>query len=636
MALILIGMSICLIQPSKVMAESQVEGVEINFNNVDINVFIKFISKLTKKNFVVDNRIKGKVTIFSPKKMSDQEAYKVFESVLDIHGYSVVEFGNVTKIVPAANAKTDNVDTRVSKGFEAPADKIVTRIIPLQYASSDELKTLLTPLSPKGSVVLSYRDTNMLIVTATLSSIKRLLKIVKTIDIESIGRKISVIAIKHADAKKMVANLSKIYSARERASKSKSGKNQMVKFVHDERTNSIILLASELEISRIRRLVDILDKKVAKGEEKIRVYYLEHATAEDLAKVLQEIPSKGNSKHGGKKKAPLLSNDIKITADKATNSLIIIADKEDYPVLEAVISKLDIPRAMVYIECLIMEVNADKSLNLGTEWRVSDGFDGNDGVVFGGFGATGDSGYANSNNASSSGTLAKGFSVGVLGDNITVGGVTFPTIQAVIAAYRSDKDVHILSTPQILTTENKAATIVVGKNVPYQTRSAADSGTETYSSYEYKDVGITLKITPSISQDRLVRLSVYQKVERLDSSAAQSSSERPSTLKREIDTTIIVEDSNTVVIGGLIDQSLTQTVGKTPCLGDLPGFGYLFKHDSTGGERTNLYVFLKPRVVKNPMEASKIYKEKREDINNKRQEDIKLYDDKQQKSLLID
>lgn len=632
-----ICVSVCFVQPRTVMAETEADSVSIDFNNVDINVFIKFISKLTNKNFLVDNRIKGKVTIFSPKKISVKEAYRVFESVLDINGYSIVEFGNITKIVPAANAKTDNVDTRLSKGRELPQDKIVTRIIPLQYASSDELKTLLTPLAPKGSVVLSYRDTNMLIVTATLSSIERMLKIIKTIDVESIGRKISIIPVKHADAKKLVASLSKIYTARGSVGKGKKSKDHVVKFVHDERTNSIVILASEIEIERIGRLVETLDQKVPKGEEKIRVYYLEHATAEELAKVLQEIPTKGKGKSGGKKKAPLLSKDIKITADKATNSLIIIADKEDYPVLEEVIAKLDIPRAMVYIECLIMEVNADKGFNIGTEWRVSEGYDGDDGVVFGGFGATGDSGFTNTSNASSNGNLAKGFSIGVLGENITVGGVTFPTIQAVIAAYQNTKDVQILSTPQILTTENKEATIVVGKNVPYQTRSAAESGSETYSSYEYKDVGITLKITPSISQDRLVRLAVYQKVERLDSSSSQASSERPSTLKREIDTSIIVEDSNTVVIGGLIDESLTQTIGKTPCLGDIPGLGYLFKYDSTGGERTNLYVFLRPRVVKNPLEASKIYKEKRDDIQDKKQVDIELYDDseKTKQPLLI-
>ena len=334
------------------------EYVSIDFNNVDIHVFIKFISRLTGKNFIVDNRVKGNVTIISPQKLSIDEAYQVFESVLDINGLSTVKNGNIVKIVPAAKARADNVDTGLKVKNEIPSDKIVTRILPLSYASADELRTLLMPLVPKGSIVLSYRDTNMLIITSTLASIERLAAIIETIDIESIGRKITVLPIKFADAAKLVKGLSTIYSARIQSSKNRKNQDLLVKFVSDERTNSIIILASELETRRITQLVSVLDKQVPKGEERIRVYYLEHATAEDLAKVLQEIPIKDNKKNQGQKKAPLLSEDIKITADKATNSLLIIADKDDYPVLEEVIKKLDIPRSMVYIECLIMEVNA--------------------------------------------------------------------------------------------------------------------------------------------------------------------------------------------------------------------------------------------------------------------------------------
>lgn len=612
------------------------EFVSIEFNDVDINVFIKFISRLTNKNFVVDSRIKGKVTIISPKKISVDEAYRVFESVLDIHGYSTVESGDVIKIVPTVKARTDYVDTRLKQLREIPADKVVTRIIPLQYASSDELKALLLPMVPKGSVVLSYRSTNMLIITATLASIERLVKIIETIDIESIGRKITVLPVKNANAEKLVKSLSTVYSARVKGGKNNKGLDQIVKLVAEERTNSIILLASDLETRRLTHLIEILDRKVPKGGERIRVYYLEHAKAEELAKVLQEIPTKNDKSKQGQKKAPLLSDDIKITADKATNSLLITADKDDYPVLEEVIKKLDIPRAMVYIECLIMEVNADKGLNLGTEWRVSQGYNNNTGVVVGGFGGTGDSGFSNINTVKGGTSLPNGFSLGVMGKNLSIGGVVFPSLQAVIQAYQSNKDVQILSTPQVLTTENEEALINVGKNVPYQTRSAAEAGTETYNSFEYKDVGITLKITPTISQGRLVRLSVYQKVERLDT-ANLSDPNRPTTLKRELETTIIVEDSHTVVIGGLIDESLSRTVGKTPCLGDVPILGYAFKSDSTGSEKTNLYVFLTPKVVKSPLEADQVYKKKQKEIDKIKKEEIKLYNDEHTlKSLLLE
>ncbi len=603
--------------------------VSIDFNNVDINVFIKFMSKLTGKNFIVDSRVKGNVTIISPTKISVKDAGKVFESVLEINGFSTVESGKIIKIIPTPKAKADNIDTQIATEPGKPGsldDRIVTRIIPLEYARSNELKNLFIPLVPKGSVVLSYRDTNMLIVTATRSSINRLLKIVKALDIQSIGKTISIIPVKHADAGKLVRNLSSIFTARAKGTKGKQNNELDVKFVADERTNTVILLASKIETDRVKKLIGLLDQEVPKGEERIRVYYLEHATAENLAKVLLEIPTNKNVKAApGQRKAPILSTKVKIMADKTTNSLIIMADKEDYPVLEEVISKLDIPRAMVYIECLIMEVNVTRGLNIGTEWKASQGFSGDSKVVFGGFGGTtDDSGFPNLSGASGSGTLPKGFSVGVLGKSFNIGGVTFPNIQTIVQAFQSDKDVNIIATPQILTTENEEASITVGKNVPFQTRSAAENGTETYNSFEYKDVGINLKITPQISKDRLVRLNVYQELTKLDS-VNQSSPDRPTTLKRQIETTIIVEDGNSVVIGGLIDESITKTVYKTPCLGDIPVLGWAFKTVSEGEEKTNLYVFLTPKVIKNPLEAENIYEKKSKAIESIKKGEILLY-----------
>jgi len=613
------------------------EYVSMDFNDVDIGVFIKFISKLTRKNFVVDTKVRGKVTIISPEKISVDDAYKVFESVLDIYGFATVETGSVVKIIPAVNARGDNVDTRVARYAEQTSDKLVTRLIPLTYASSNELKSLLTPMLAKGSILLSHADSNMLIVTATLSSIDRLLKLINTIDVEGVGRKITILPIKYADADKMVTNLTKIYSAKiKKILRRKNHSNDLsVEMVADERTNAIILLASEQESAQITALVSALDKEVPKGEEKIRVYYLEHAIAEDLAAVLQEIPEKRSisSKKDGQKKAPFLSDDIKITADKATNSLIIIADKDDYPVLEEVIKKLDVPRSMVYIECMLMEMNADRSLDFGMEWQAAGALGGDSDAAFGGFGTK----PSNAGNLAgvAKGVLPSGFSMGVLGKTLEVGGVTFPSYQAIIQAYKEDSDVKILSTPQLLTTENEEATITIGKNVAYQTRSAAESSSTTYSSFEYKDVGITLKITPSISQDRLVRLDFYQKITKLDT-ANTTNADRPTTLKRELETTIIVEDSNTVVIGGLIDESLSKEEGRVPCLGDVPVLGNAFRSQSSGSDKTNLFIFLTPRVVKNTVEAKEIYREKKDKMDELHKQEIKLYDeDAPVKSILL-
>ncbi|MDT8380061.1 MAG: type II secretion system secretin GspD [Desulfotignum sp.] len=590
------------------------ELIAIDFDNVDIKVFIKFISKITGKNFVLDSRVRGNVTVMSPTRLSVADAYKVFETVLEINGFSVVESGEIFKIIPLPDAKGDNIDTRMTSKADEPSDRLVTRIIPLRYADSDELQRLFIPLLPKGSVMLSYKDTNMLIVTASLASIERLLKIIHAIDAPGIGKTISVIPVKHADAARLVTTLTGIYSARQKEEKKAPEMGMMVHFVADERTNAVVLLANETETLRVEELIDLLDRPAPKGEERIRVFYLEHASAEDLAKVLQELPTRETAKATeGQKQAPLLSDAVHISADKATNSVIIMAEKEDYAVLEDVIAKLDIPRSMVYIECLIMEVNVNRGLDIGTEWRTSQEFDGDQKVGFMGFGGTGDSGYSGLNQVSDDGSLPRGFSLGVLGKNITIGGVTFPDIQAIVRAYQTDKDVHILATPQLLTTENEEAVITVGKNVPFQTRSAAESATEVYSSFEYRDVGITLKITPQISKGRLVRLNVFQELTKLDT-VNQNNPDRPTTFKRQIETAIIVEDTYSVVIGGLIDETVTQSESKTPCLGDVPGLGWAFKTISEGEERTNLYVFLTPRVIKNPLEVQQLLDEKKQDM----------------------
>ena len=604
--------------------------VSIDFNNVDINVLIKFISELTAKNFVVDKRVKGKVTIISPAKISINEAYKVFESVLEVHGYTAIKAGEIIKIIPSPDARSKNIETILKKGNGSPEDKVVTQLIPLTYADSAEIKRLFAPLISKSSVILAYPPTNMLIVTDVHSNIKRLLRILKVIDVTGIGQEISVIPLEYSDATKFIKLLDSVFQTKKKPQKGDAGK--VIKFVADERTNTVVVLASEVDSLRIKRLIRVMDKEVPKGKEKIRVFYLENASAEELAKVLQTLSTKQRTTAKGKKEIPVISENIGITADKATNSLIILAEKEDYLVLEEIIKKLDIPRAMVYIECLIMEVNTSKEFNLGTEWIAGDKKSYNDkvGVYGGGFsgGATGgDPGYTSVMPTNPlTGTkvpapLPPGFSLGVFGEAIELNGIFFPSLGAVIQAYQKDKDVNILSTPQILTTDNQEAKITVGKNIPYQTRSTAQTGTETYSSYEYKDVGIMLKITPQISKDRKVRLNISQEVTRLESTTEF----RPTTLKRAIDTTVIVKDKSTVVIGGLIDESFSETEYKVPCLGDIPLFGWIFKSKAKSRERSNLFVFLTPHVVASPAEAEEIYSKKKDQIDNVKEDKIKLY-----------
>lgn len=589
--------------------------VTIDFDNVDIAIFIKFISELTGSNFVIDKAVRGKVTIISPNKISVKEAYKVFESVLEVHGYTTVPSGSIIKIIPAVQARSKSVETRLREEAASSEDKVVTQLIPLRYANPTELKKLFIPLVSKSSVIVSYPPTRTLIITDVFSNIKRLMRIAKAVDVAGVGEEITVIPLEHATASVMAKSLNTVFQKKITRVKKGTVSPSVIRIVPDERTNALILLASEDDTSRMRQLIKLLDKKTSSAEGDIRVYYLQHANAEDLTKVLTAIPSK-QSKTPKKGKAPVISKDTQIVADKATNSLVIMASKDDYFVLEEVIKKLDIPRMMVYIEALIMEVNVDKNFKLGVEWVAGKEFTykGKDGAAFGGFNYGG--------LLTSPPTLPTGFALGVIGPLIEIGGIKFPNLAAVISAVQNDRDVNILSTPQILTTDNEEAEIMVGRNVPYITRQETTEARLDYTTYEYKDVGVTLKITPQISQERFVRLNIFQEVTRL---IPGSQPDRPETFKRRAQTTVIVKDAHTVVIGGLIDDDTAIVETKVPCLGDIPGVGWLFKTSTRTLTKTNLFIFLTPHIIQNPAEAKKVYQDKKEQIERIREGVIKMY-----------
>lgn len=628
-------------KPLEISTPQSQTTLKFNFQDADINQLIQYIAKTTNKNFIVDNRVRGKITVISPKELTPEEAYKVFESVLEVHGFTTVEAGPITKIVSAPEARSKSIETLMKDDIRDPEDKVVTQLIPLKYAEPNDIKRLFGPFISKSAAMVAYEPTNTLIVTDMYSNIRRLLEILKEIDVMGVGQNITILSLEYADATKMVKTLTTVFQQKRTRRRTQKGDTQVtedpVKFVADERTNTIIMIASEDDTDRIRKLVRRLDMEVPRGKEKIRVYYLENASAEELADVLQSLSQKAtkttNAKGAKKVTQPIVSEGVKITADKATNSLIIMAEKDDYQVLEDVIRKLDIPRSMVYIECLIMEVNVDKNFNLGTEWMVMSevSHDGKQGGVGGGFSGSGDTGYSGitgliaPSNAAGVGTLPPGFSLGVFSEAVTIGNVIFPNLAAMIDAYRKDKNVNILSTPQILTTDNEEATIYTGKNVPYLTKSGS-STVESYNTYEYKDVGITLKITPQISKDRQIRLKISQESTKLDD-LASTGENRPTTLKRTIDTTIIVDDKNTIAIGGLIEDSFSNTENKVPCLSSIPFLGWAFRSLSQSREKTNLFVFLTPHVVRNEEEAKMLMQEKQEHLNIMEQEqEIKLYD----------
>ena len=605
-------------------------SVSIDFTEVDINVFIKFISELTGKNFIVDQRVKGNITIISPTKITVDEAYRVFESVLEVHGFTTVDSGDVTKIIPSPHARSMNIDTLMERESDRPTDRIVTQLIPLQFADPEEIKQLFSPLVSRNAVLLSYRPTNTLIITDVQSNINRLMRIIDTIDVEGIGREVANITLRHAEANEVVRIIESVFNDQPQEGRRAARAN--ITAVPVDRTNSIILQASETDIARIRQLIKMIDREIPRGKENIHVYYLENAKAEDLASVLRELPGGSGGGGGGEgesalRTAPLISDDVSITAHNATNSLIIRAGRDDYDILESVIRQLDISRPMVYIEVLIMEVSKDRSFRLGAEWMAGGeaSTQGREGVYGGGFsgGALGgDRGYNYTvpEGVPNAALLPPGFALGVFGESIDVGGIRFPTISAVIQAYHKDRDVHILSTPQLLTTDNETARITVGQNIPYLTRAA--TGETNFSNYEYKDVGIALEITPQINKDRKIRLEIDKEITKLETTTDQF---QPTTLQRTIQTTIEVDDKSTIVLGGLIDQSLSSTEYRVPCLGSIPGLGWLFKSRADANDETNLFIFLTPQVLENDAEATALQEEKRDLFDVETEGTIKLY-----------
>ena len=585
--------------------------VTIDFNDVEINLFIKFISELTGENFIVDRSVKGNISIISPTKISVDDAYKLFLSVLEVHGFATIPAGAVTKIIPAVQARTKSVATILQDGALYPEDRVVTKLFQLQHADPNEVKTILAPLISNTSVVIAHTESGMLIITDVMSNLHRLTDIIDAIDIPSVDEEMSFIQLENATALTVSRTLSELFMPR-----GGKPKTEVVKIIPYERTNSLIILASKSTMKKVSSLVSKLDTTVPRGEGKIQVYYLQHADAEELVKVLTSLANaEKNAQPGPGAKAPLLSRNVNIMADDATNSLVITAPRDEYAVIEDVIAKLDIPRRMVYIEALIMEVKVDKSFEIGVQWGGSGSYNGDTGNVYTGFSGSQSAPYGVINgltqgtDGSDSPIFPSGFLLGVMQEGVKIGDVFFPSLGAVLNAYKSDSDVNIIATPQILTTDNKKAEIKVGENVPYITSLNTTTSQQDYTNYEYKDVNTTLEITPQINQHNLVKLDIFTEIVKLKN--PNSENYRPETLKRTAKTTVIIRDKETIVLGGIIGQDTSNGEYKVPLLGDIPLLGWLFKSHARYDQRTNLFIFITPHIVENPAEVASLYHRKR-------------------------
>jgi general secretion pathway protein D len=609
--------------PPKPLADDAL--ITLDFQDVDLNVVIKFMGELTGKNFLVSDQVRGKVTIISPKKITVGEAYKVFESVLEMNGFSAVSGVDAIKIIPSGVARQAGLEIHEGKEASAvkPEDTMITQIIPLEYSSSDEVRNLFTPLISKDGMIVSYKPTNHLIITERASNIHRLLKIIEQIDVRIVEEKISVFSLEFASAKSMAEKLTQLISPDQRQPTPARGPappafQRIVKVIPDERTNSLVVLANDQDTLEIRQLISSLDREAPKGKSQLHVRYLQHARAEELAKVLTTIvAARAKAPQRTQPPQPGAVEETSITADKATNSLVITASPQEFKELEEIIQKLDGVRSQVLVEALIAEVSMQKALQIGVEWRLMDqpvegsvrGYGGTDfGLITG----------------VQTGTLTNaGLVLGVAKGFITVGGVQVPNLGALIRALQDDTDVNVLSTPHLLTMDNEKAKIIVADNVPIlktdlttplATSTATVSNIAVSRTFEYKDIGITLEITPHISTASMVRLEIATEVSNI-TSIDPTNPGFVTTRKRQANTTVAVEDGQMVVIGGLIRDDRSDETKKVPCVGNLPILGWLFKSYSGSKNKTNLLLFITPHIVRSPEDLEKATAKKKQEAD---------------------
>ncbi len=577
-------------------------AISLNFDGVDLRAFIKYISQVTGKNFVIDDAVKGAVTVISPQPLSLNEVYKVFESVLEVNGYTALPTENFVKIVPAKTSRSRSMP--LVEGREtvpSPNDHMVTQVLSLHNVRSPEVRKVLAPLVSPDGLLADYADTNSLIITDYRPNIQRIIGIVNQLDVSSAKASLYMFPLKHASAAKLSQKIEKLLAQNVQK---EGGGPARLNVVPEERTNSLIVLAEPQFVSQIKALLARLDAPNQVEQGNLRVYKLQHADAENLSKVLNELFTKGASANGGDKgqAAPAISGGFNFVADKTTNSLLVTAAPEDFSFVDQVVGKLDTARKQVYVEALIMEVSTDKSVSFGVNLNVANKQKALGDSKYGGlvFGSSNPSGYESLYNASGAFVPPAGGSLGALAFPVKIGDVVYSNLQAMVSAAKSDNSFNIIATPQLMTLDNEEATITVAENRPYLT--SQDVGQSTtdrpYQRFDYKDVGTSLKVTPQINQGDAIKLKIKQETSRIDDTVTKETGTlQPTTRKRVTETTVMCRNGETIVLSGLIGKSRSEGNSKVPGLGDVPVLGWLFKNKTVADERTNLYVFITPRIT---------------------------------------
>jgi general secretion pathway protein D len=623
--------------PMQAQAQARRDPIVLNFVNADIPSVIKAVGELTGKNFIIDPRVKGTVMITSARPVSRDQVYPILLAALRMQGFSAIESGGAIKIVPEAEAKQNYSVTR-GKELKDGGDRIVTQVYPLVYESAAQMMTALRPLIGPNNAIAALPNSNTLVITDYAENVRRLNAIIESADQPS-ANDTAFIKLKYVSAVDVAQSLGRLMSDGTAAG-AQAGQpaGSRLTIVPDVRSNSLMVRSDNpARIQTLRTLVTGLDVEGAAGGN-IHVVYLRNAEASKLAETLRgiltgQVPATlasatsstqpTTSQVAGSSLASGGAVGSMILADPATNSLVINASDVTYNALRAVIDKLDARRAQVFVEALVVEITAEKAAEFGIQWQDLRGIEKSGTNVIGGTNLGGRNTGSNIIDAAANlGTLGQGLNIGIVSGTIDIPGLGVVTnLGALARALESDANANILSTPNLLTMDNEEAKIVIGQNVPFITGSYAQTGTSTtpspFQTIERRDVGLTLKVRPQVSEGGSVKLQIYQEI----------SSLRPTTTaadvitdKRSIDSTVLVDDGRIIVLGGLIQDTMQDGIDKVPVLGDLPLFGHLFKSEKRQRMKTNLMVFLRPHVLRDTESSDVLTGERYEFIRQKQAE----------------
>ncbi len=572
----------------------------VNLKETDIQELIKFVAEATDTTIVVDPSVKGKVRVVSSKPVSRDELYELFLSILEVHGYTAVRSGGVIRVIQNKDARSAPVQVRDGASGRA-SDEYVTEVIKLDNISAAKLIPVLRPLVPQQAHMAAYAPSNAIIISDLSSNIDRIRDIINRMD-QSAVQQTDIVKLRYAVAENVVSMLDQLAKS---AAKQSGGESEVL-LVADARTNSVLVSGDELERARIRSLLKYLDTPLEQSGN-VKVVYLQYAQAGDIAdvltRVMQNINRLDNSE--GAKKARTDSS-ATIEADEGTNSLIITADTDQMASIEAVIHRLDIRRAQVLVEAIIVEMEVIDGQDLGLQWLFADSS--------GAFGS----------NINSADATARTIADGILPDDDTgdislaglagalanTGGTTMGwgqvsdslTMAVVLTALEEQSNSNILSTPSILTLDNQEAYITVGQNVPFVTGSFTNTGAggdgaqNPFQTIERENVGITLTVTPHINDGDSVVLDITQEVSSISGVSAIASD--LITNERKIQTKVLAQDNRVVVLGGLIKDDVQDATQKVPLLGDIPYLGRLFRIDGEKVTKTNLLIFIRPTIIR--------------------------------------